>query len=166
MDIFCEQLVAIKNGAARYLLFALLLIAAAALCIILFICSLEYAFLIFLIVGVIYGTIKLAELFFIEYEYIITNDTVDIDKIIAKKRRKRIVSFETKDILRTAAPGDTGVAKTVDKVFYCADKSENACFIVAKKGNAKIAVFIEAGEKFKKAVTESAPKSIKRDLFV
>ena len=165
MDIFCEQLVSIKNTFARYLLLALLIIAAAALCVILFIYSLQYALLILLIVGVIYGTAKLVTFFFIEYEYIITNDTVDIDKIISKKSRKREVSFASADILRIASINDAGVEKSVDKVFRCADKTPQACYVIAKKGSAKIAVIMEMSDKFKAALKESVPKNMKRDLF-
>ncbi len=32
-----------------------------------------------------------------EYEYIVTSGTVDIDKIIAKKKRMRLISFDCKD---------------------------------------------------------------------
>lgn len=34
----------------------------------------------------------------IEYEYIITNGTLDFDKIIAKKKRRRIISVELQEI--------------------------------------------------------------------
>ena len=34
----------------------------------------------------------------IEYEYILTNSEIDIDKIMSKKARKRIASFDFKEI--------------------------------------------------------------------
>lgn len=165
MDIFCEQLVSIKNSPLKYILAALIVLSAAAIIVLLFIYSIQNWFLIFLIVGAIYGTIWLVKQLFIEYEYIITNDSVDIDKIIAKSKRKRVVSFATADILRIGNVNDEGIKNAADKVFVCANKSEKACYILAKKGAAKIAVLVEPNEKFKAAIKESAPKNMRRDLF-
>ncbi len=166
MDIFCEQLVTVKNGIMKYVLIALIIICALAISVVLFIYSVQYPLLILLIVAAIYGAIALIKNFFTEYEYSITNSSVDIDKIIAKSRRKRVISFETKDILRTGKINDAGIAAAADKVFICGNKSENAYYILAKKGAAKAAILIEPNEKFKTAVIESAPKNIRKDLFV
>lgn len=166
MDIFCEQLVTIKNSIAKYILIALISLCSLALCAALFWFSMEYPLLILIIVGVIYGAIYLIKSLFVEYEYSITNSSVDIDKIIAKSRRKRVISFETKDIMRTAKINDAGITATADKVFICGNKGENAYYILAKKGAAKAAILIEPNEKFKTAVIESAPKNIRKDLFV
>lgn len=165
MDIFCEQLVKIKNSFAKTLLIALIVIVSAALCVIMFIYSKQYFMLIFLIVALVYGTIFLVKQFFIEYEYSITNGTVDIDKIIAKSRRKRIISFETAEIIRIGKINDAGIVKSADKVFLCGNKSENAYYILAKKGAAKAAILMEPDERIKAAITESAPKNMRRDLF-
>ncbi|MBQ0083917.1 MAG: hypothetical protein KBS52_04050 [Clostridiales bacterium] len=166
MDIFCEPLVSIKKSPVNYLLIALIVLASAALCVVMFIYSRQYFMLIFLIVALIYGTIALVKQFFTEYEYSITNGTVDIDKIIAKSRRKRIISFEVSEIIRTARVSDAGIKNAADKVFVCGNKGENACYILAKKGAAKAAILIEPNERFKAAIIESAPKNMRRDLFV
>ncbi len=39
---------------------------------------------------------------YLEYEYIVTNDDLDVDKIIAKKKRKRMLSISCKDIEKIA----------------------------------------------------------------
>ncbi len=165
MDAFCEQLVKIKNKGVAAVLPIAVILAAAALSAVLFYYSLRYSILVIFIVAVIYGAAKLFGLCFKEYEYIITNGTVDIDKITAKSNRSRVVSFECADIIKTESSSNEGIAKTVDKVFYCANKSEKAYFIVAKKGEAKIAVLIEPNEKLKKAILDAAPRIIQRDLF-
>ena len=75
--------------------------------------------------------------FKIEYEYTLTNTTLDIDKIIAKSERQRMLSFDIKDIelmtpmdLVTSAEYD-GDFKTVAEA--CADISdlENTYCIIA-----------------------------------
>lgn len=166
MDVFCEQLVKIKRNVASNILMVLTVLAAAALCVIMFIYSIKYYMLIFLIVAVIYGTIKLLGTFCVEYEYIITNGTVDIDKITAKSSRKRVVSFECKDILRTGKVNDSGILAAADKTFICGNKTDSAYYILVKKGAAKAAILIEPEEKFIAGVKECAPKIIQKDLFI
>lgn len=50
---------------------------------------LEYA-------GVIYGAYRIIIGTSVEYEYSVTNDTLDIDKIIARKSRKKILSVSSR----------------------------------------------------------------------
>ena len=45
-----------------------------------------------------YGAYLLMSMQNIEYEYILTNSEIDIDKIMSKKARKRIASFDFKEI--------------------------------------------------------------------
>lgn len=46
-----------------------------------------------LIVGIVYGASKIVGTFNIEFEYTITDNEMDIDKITNKKTRKRLVSI-------------------------------------------------------------------------
>lgn len=47
---------------------------------------------IFAVVGIFYGAYYLSGNFSVEYEYITTNDEMDIDKIIGKRKRKRLIT--------------------------------------------------------------------------
>ena len=47
-------------------------------------------------VGVLAGAIWLLGSFGIEYEYIITNNEMDIDKIIGRRKRKRMITVDFK----------------------------------------------------------------------
>ncbi len=51
-------------------------------------------------VGVIYGTFKLAARLNLEYEYSVTNGTLDIDKIINRADRKRMISVNVGELDR------------------------------------------------------------------
>lgn len=51
-----------------------------------------------LIALVWYGAYLLISMFNLEYEYILTNSEIDIDIIMSKKGRKRLVSFDFKEI--------------------------------------------------------------------
>lgn len=52
---------------------------------------------IFLGAGAIYGGYYLLQSLDLEYEYIFTNGDLDIDKIIAKRSRKRLISVKVND---------------------------------------------------------------------
>lgn len=96
MDLFVEQIVKkeknIKEKILQILiwLLAVNLIAAAAVLIFL---GIPFGMLLFfVIVGIGYGAYKLSCRFEIEYEYSITNGYFDVDKIIAKSKRQRVLS--------------------------------------------------------------------------
>ena len=51
-----------------------------------------------IIVAAGYGAYYLCGFLSVEYEYIITNGTMDIDIIYSKRSRKRLASFELSDV--------------------------------------------------------------------
>lgn len=53
-----------------------------------------------------YGAYLLIGMQNIEYEYILTNSEMDIDKIMSKKGRKRVVSFDFREIAICACVSD------------------------------------------------------------
>lgn len=93
MDVFTEQLVRRpsdgKTAALRMLIMLGTVILAAA-CILFMLMGFVIVFL--LIFAVIYAGFYLFSGLNVEYEYIITNGEIDIDKIIAKRKRKRLIT--------------------------------------------------------------------------
>lgn len=164
MDIFSEQIVTIKKTALSYIAMAATVIAAIALSVLLFIYSGQYPILILGIVGIIYGTAKLLPMFSVEYEYIVTNGTIDIDKIIAKRDRKRIVSFESKDIVRTSRYNGSNLPVQNGAPTYICGNKNDAYFLVGGE-NKKFVLVFSPNEKTISAIRESAPRTIKRELF-
>ena len=78
---------------------------------------------IFLLVGVAYLGLRFLKNFNLEFEYIQTNNEIDIDKIIARSSRKRIVTIDFKNIEICAKVSDkehkreyenTNILKTFD----------------------------------------------------
>lgn len=101
MDVFVEQIVRLRRTPMVKLLQIFIILFAAGLCVFIFgfIGMTSNAYLIFPIsVGVMFGAWKLIGRYFIEFEYSFTNGTIDIDKIINKKSRKRLMSTECKSI--------------------------------------------------------------------
>ena len=102
MEVFTEQLVAKKLTTSSRILKALTFISAGLLALIFFLISLvpgSWSFIaLFAAAGVCYGAWILIKSFSIEYEYILTNSDLDIDKIVGKSRRKRLISLNLKNL--------------------------------------------------------------------
>lgn len=130
MDTFCEQLVIRKNNTKHILKLVvqlLLIFTVPAIFVLLGNMWNRY----FIIVAIcaflfgVYGSYYLITGLYTEYEYAVTNSNITIDKIIAKRSRKRIISVDVKkfNTLRKLKEADIG-KKSYKKVFQ-AGMTEN-----------------------------------------
>ncbi len=165
MDVFFEQLVKIRRTALSSLALILSLIISAVLCVVFFLYSSAYPILIFGILGVGYGEWKLLGFFHKEYEYIITNGTVDVDCIIGKSSRKRIISFECTDIQRIGRYNmkNPPVTDATDK--HICGNIDDSYFLLIKKQSKKVLLVASLNEKMLGAIKNSVPKNIAANLF-
>ena len=100
MDTFFEQIVSIKKSGKAVALFCLVWILALTLCAFLLLTGILGMLTPILIIGLGYGAWWLTSKLNVEYEYIVTNGTMDIDKIVNKSSRQRISSFELDKVER------------------------------------------------------------------
>lgn len=164
MDTFVEQIIAIKKTSKTWLAYAGITVAAIILMTAVFIIVKELApvldFFIFL------GAYKLYMMQSIEYEYIVTNSTMDIDKIVAKSSRKRVVSLDLTSVQRIekytgALPHDT----PKDIFFACNKKDENAFILFYKKeGKPQKAFVFAPNEKMIDGMKKFLPRHICENL--
>jgi hypothetical protein len=101
MDIFCEQIVQKKKTIVEKLTVALIWLGGWLIAMMLILVGLTYVprffmLLVMAAVGAIYGAVKLSSKLNIEYEYSVTNGILDVDKIINRSSRKRLLSAEIK----------------------------------------------------------------------
>ncbi|MBQ2746194.1 MAG: hypothetical protein IJF35_00555 [Clostridia bacterium] len=166
MDVFKEQLLKIKKSPAEYALMAVIFIVAVVVSVILFLMSGQYPLFILFIVAVFYGTGKLLSMFSIEYEYIVTNTVIDVDKIMSKSTRKRIISFEGKDILRTERVGATPPVTDATEKFVCCNKDDsNAYWVLISKNGKKSLIMMAPNEKMVEAIKLGSPKMTAKEIF-
>ena len=93
MDIFVEQIVTKKKDGKQIAIIAgTVVLAALLLCLVVLFYAYLYILVPLLLFGVGYGAWWLITQQNIEYEYSVTNGDIDIDQIIARRKRKRIVS--------------------------------------------------------------------------
>ncbi|MBE7040875.1 MAG: hypothetical protein E7400_02790 [Ruminococcaceae bacterium] len=102
MDIFLEYLMKKKPTWLDFLKKLGIVLAALVLCYLVLIGFWQVQFLrayIFIaLAGVVYFAMIFMRNFDLEYEYIFTNGDLDIDKVKARKTRKRMVSLSCKNI--------------------------------------------------------------------
>ena len=102
MDSFFEQIVKKKKGFSEWaIIFGTLLLALVVLAL----AWLMNILPIIVTVGVIYGAWWLITTRNVEYEYCVTNGDIDVDKIVARRKRTRLVSVSGRKV-RALAPYD------------------------------------------------------------
>ncbi|MCQ2440669.1 MAG: DUF6106 family protein [Clostridia bacterium] len=171
MDTFFEQIVAIKKtGKSLLLITGIWFLAfAVSMLVFIFLFSSTFSFLaILLIFGAFYGAYKLSGRLSVEYEYIITNGTMDVDKIIAKSSRKRDASFELADVERLEKYNKNAkpVGNYEKTVIACNEDDPSAYFIVvSKEGKGKLLLVFTPNERIKEAMVKFIPKFISNSAF-
>ena len=94
MDIFVEQIVK-KTASGRDMVLRVLIIigmCVLTLASVLLLFTIAYAFAVLIFFGTMWGGYRLFSGLDCEYEYIVTNGEIDIDKIIAKRKRIRLIT--------------------------------------------------------------------------
>ncbi len=103
MDRFSEQLIE-RQGDKKASLYKGLVIAGTAVVVILLAVLLVWSqFTLSLLcltasIGAVWLSMYLCKGFDIEYEYIVTNDDLDVDKIAGKRKRTRLISVDLKSV--------------------------------------------------------------------
>ena len=171
MDLFVEQLVVRRNRPIetvfRILMWAICGLAAlSCLFVVLF---MVFGFLSFLGIpaaaGIIYAAWYLNGRLNLEFEYILTNGDVDIDLITNRSSRKRITSFECKNVesvSRYRADADHGGRTVV--VAANADAPVLMAIDVLSRNNGRILLVIEPDEKFYETFRRCLPRTIAANL--
>lgn len=97
--------------------------------------------------GIYFGAHKISERFKKEYEYIITDDLVDIDVVFNASRRKRLISFSVKEVEVLASVSNTeknGVLNSdFDEVINAVTNRKDAdiYFVVVEQDKRKLVEF-------------------------
>ena len=98
MDIFCEQIVKKKKSSAETATVALIWLVGwvVAMVLIWLGLAIQTFFPLYMLAafGVAFGAFKLSAKWNLEFEYSVTNGTLDVDKIINRSDRKRLVSAD------------------------------------------------------------------------
>lgn len=164
MDVYVEQLIAIKKNSKTYLCYAGITIATLILMAITLMLFGNIAIVaIFLI---LYGAFKLYSMFNIEYEYIVTNSTIDIDKIIAKSSRKRMTSFDLTAVLRIEKYNGHIPSEVSNNCFFACNENDPNAYILHYKqeGQPQKAFVFAPDDRIKAGMKSTLPRHIGENL--
>ncbi len=171
MDTFFEQIVAIKKSRKNIIAFIAIWVLALLLCVFaffLFMAGFLGGLFILLLAGIVYGAYKLSSMLNIEYEYIVTNGTFDIDRIVNKSTRKRVASFDISIVSRLEKYNESLLnnVDTKDIIFACNGEADNTYILVYQKpGKNAVYVVFAPNDKMKSAITKFLPKFIANSAF-
>lgn len=173
MDIFLEQIVKHKKSAVDYVKIVLMTVLAVILIAIGFVANFIYGRYLFglgylVIAAICYGYYLLIGMFNVEYEYILTNDEMDIDKIVAKKGRKHVTEINFREIELCARVNDSeysAEANNTDGFVSIIDASgnkndDNVYFVDYHTDSGKCRVYFQPTEKIIDAVYKFNPRKI------
>ena len=165
MDTYCEQLVKIKKGAKFYLgvigiWLAVLIIAFLSLIFLRVLSAI-------IIVAAGYGAYYLCSFLSVEYEYIITNGTFDVDIIYSKRSRKRMSSFELADVESIEKYNGEQFDKHRYKNIICACNANdsNAVKLVINNDSGVSVAVISPDERTKSEIVKFVPKFVGNTAF-
>lgn len=168
MDVFVEQMVVKKKtGKDLARTAACALGGAVALFLIVSFLGQYLGFLTFLIVvGVFYLLYQVVIGSNIEYEYSFTNGAMDVDKIIAASRRKRMTALNAREIemmgtKRNAAFDGYIKNGEIKKVYACTSIDDNdVCFVLYTEGGVKKLLLFNPNEKIRDGFRRLNPQKV------
>ena len=164
MDTFFEQIVKKKKTAFEWGGIVATFIVAAVLAVLVWVLNLPLLTPL-LIVGILYGAWWLITGLNVEYEYCVTNGDIDIDLIIAKRKRKRVVSVVGRKV-ESLQPYDsvTVEGKAYQRVVIAAPSKKEAglwCFTYHSKKNGHTLVVFQPEERVLCAFADGLPSLVK-----
>ncbi len=157
MDTFFEQIVKKKKTVLEWVGIVAVVVVAVVLAAVLLMLNVPM-FSPLLIIGIGYGAWWLVTGLNVEYEYCVTNGDIDIDTIVAKRKRKRIVSVVGRKV-ESLLPYDA--AKVDEKAYQrvvVAAPSKNGtglwCFTYHSKKNGHTLVVFQPDQRVLRAFAD------------
>ena len=164
MDTFIEQIVQKRKTGVDWLITVGLILAVLVLSFV------SWLFLpgfsLFIMGGSIFGAWWLISGRNLEFEYSVTNGDIDIDQIIAKRKRKRLVSVSGRKV-ESLLPYDPAKTQTAyQRVVMVAPSTQEDglwCFTYHSKKNGHTLVIFQPDERVLKALFGGLQKLVQME---
>lgn len=164
MDNICEQIVAKTRTGGDRAKAALIILGMALLAAILLFLAFITGFLVLALIAAagVAGGIYLLTSLEVEYEYIITNNEMDIDKIIGRRKRKRMITVDlsrTEEfcVFKTETDFDTDTT-----VYATSGLEKDARFLVVNhKDYGKVGVIFNPNQRTREAILREFPHALR-----
>lgn len=168
MDSYKEQIIKVKPTFSTYFCKILVWVLAVLIGLACFYFALQskFPFLILISAALIYSAYKVNSMLNIEFEYIATNGSVDVDKIINKSSRKRLVAFECNKVEAVVKYNESFKKKNNQKTFICTDSLEEAyVFTTQTKEFGRCDVILSPNQDFINHIKLFIPRSLISDWW-
>ena len=182
MVVFIEELVKKKKESKDYIFLGILIFTGILISVLLLVLMLFGTLALgsmgqlagsigmLLVAGVWYAVFIIFNSRSVEYEYVVVNNNLDIDKIMAKKRRKKLLELDIKDITFMACIDDkenNSSYKNIDKTAKIIDLSAKnpnlyTYFIDYSVDGKREIVLFQPTSKMVEALWKFNPKAIKK----
>lgn len=118
-----------------------------------------------LVMGLVIGVVYLVKSMNLEYEYALTNDELDVDKIINKERRKRVLTIDIKEMQMMAHINDGMRKAEIDRAQKTIDVSSgevgpDTYAILFMHENALTKLILEPNDGIQKSIYRQAPSKV------
>lgn len=172
MDVFVEQLTKRENKKServlRVALYAVcgLVSGFTILFFMNFLGGRLAAFSAFVIAGLFYLAYFVSGQLNIEFEYILTNGTFDIDAVINMRKRRRLASFECKDLEHFGKYDANHDYNCNGTIFAANETSDNLyCAVCNLKEKGRVLVVIDPNDKMISGLKKCLPRQISLKAF-
>ena len=166
VDTFVEQIIYRKKTKSQVALAVLIMALTSILVVMLFMFLQSLAFMLMLPLGWLMWWLLSG--MNIEYEYCITNGDIDIDRIVARRKRERVVSVALKKVESAGQyKPEKWQGRQVDRLVFAApsEKEEGLyCFSYRSKKRGYTLVVFQPNERVMEAFVKSLPRLIQLDM--
>lgn len=178
MDTFFEQIVVRKMTPPEKIIKLLTVVfGVIAICLLIFLSFTNvfqgFITLLFLPAALGLGVLLWFQIknMYIEYEYSITNGSLDIDRIRGKRKRERMVSVECSDFEEFGVYDEAAAARLKAREFggkafaSNRDSKERYYAISRHKKFGNVLIVIEPNDRIKEALKKFIPKQVQGDVL-
>lgn len=159
MDIFCEYMVKRKKGSREWAITVGTVVGALLLSMLFTVLLGSFAFVF--ICGVWFGAWWLITRLDTEYEYIVTSTILDVDKIMAKRSRKRILSLDLKEIEDCRPVSDMTDAAGIKLIDASPNGAEDGVYgIDFEKNGERTRLLLKPNKKMLTEMKKASPRLV------
>ncbi len=167
MDNICEQIVVKSRTGSDRIKAVLVIMGMAVLSAVLLFLAFITGFLVFLLIAIVgvVGGVYLLNGIEVEYEYIVTNNELDIDKIIGRRTRKRMITVDlskAEDLCVYNAENEPEADATV---FATTGLEKDAYYLFVQHSDyGKVGIIFNPNSRTREAMIREFPYALKTRL--
>ncbi len=167
MDNICEQIVVKSRTGGDRAKAVLIILGMAVLSAVLLFLAFITGFLVLVLIAIaaVVGGIYLLNGIEVEYEYIITNNELDIDKIIGRRTRKRMITVDLSQAEDLCVYNSETEPETDATVFATTGLEKDAYYLFVRHSDyGKVGVIFNPNSRTREAMIREFPYALRTRL--